>query len=296
MKKKIIIISTSIILAIAIAFSTLFIIKAVKVNRLKLDLPNTLGVWWWTTESTDEYLQFAKDNGVDEIYYCDYNLNENSATFVSKAKALGFKVYALWGEKDWGEDRSGFDELMNKYKDYNANHPDNKLDGIHLDIEPHQIDDFNDSEINRKTYLLNYVKFVYTTHTLYNNIDIHYDIPFWFDDVITYKGITKKVHEHVIDNTDKVVVMSYRDTADKIYDISREELIYANATTTELSISVNMTSDEGDQVSFQEENKRILNAELNKLNDIIAEEYSVCIHHIKSWYNLDHGYSIFDLR
>ena len=114
MKKKIIIISTSIILAIAIAFSTLFIIKAVKVNRLKLDLPNTLGVWWWTTESTDQYLQFAKDNGVDEIYYCDYNLNENSATFVSKAKALGFKVYALWGEKDWGEDRSGFDELMNK--------------------------------------------------------------------------------------------------------------------------------------------------------------------------------------
>ena len=170
------------------------------------------------------------------------------------------------------------------------------MDGIHLDIEPHQIDDFNDSEINRKTYLLNYVKFVYTTHTLYNNIDIHYDIPFWFDDVITYKGITKKVHEHVIDNADKVVVMSYRDTADKIYDISREELIYANATTTELSVSVNMTSDEGDQVSFQEENKRILNAELNKLNDIIAEEYSVCIHHIKSWYNLDHGYSIFDLR
>lgn len=292
MKKKILMIAISVVLCIAIVFSTLFIIKAVKIKNQKLDLPTTLGVWWWTTESTDKYLEFASRNGVDEIYYCDYNLNDKTAVFVSKAKALGFKVYALWGEKDWGEDRSGFDELMNNYKSYNRNNPDNKLDGVHLDIEPHQIDDF---DTYRNTYLLNFVKFAYTTNTLYSNIEIHYDIPFWFDDEITYKGITKKVHEHIIDNANKVVVMSYRDTAEKIYDISQEELIYANSTTTELSVSVNMTSSEGDKVSFMEENKRVLNAELNKLSNIINEKYSVSIHHIKSWYNLDHGYSIFDL-
>ena len=147
MRKKIIIIGSSILLAIIMTFSTLFIIKAVKVNKQHLDVNTTLGVWWWTTESTDQYLQFAAKNGVDEIYYSDYNLNENTATFVSKANALGMKVFALWGEKIWGEDRSEFDELMNKFKSYNENNPDNKLAGVHLDIEPHQMEDFNDSDI-----------------------------------------------------------------------------------------------------------------------------------------------------
>ena len=28
------------------------------------------GVWWWNSSLGEEYLTFAKNNGINEIYYC----------------------------------------------------------------------------------------------------------------------------------------------------------------------------------------------------------------------------------
>ena len=290
--KIILAIALTIVLAITISFATLLIIKSTRIKNQKLDIPNTLAVWWWDNSLGVKYLDFAEMNGVDEIYYCDTRFDSNTSDFIKSAKAKNMKVYALWGEKEWIEDRSGFDELMNQYKEYNSNHPTTKFDGVHLDIEPHQFDDF---DTYRNTYLLNLVGFVYNTEKIYSSIEIHYDIPFWFDDEVTYKGITKKVYEHIIDKCDKTVIMSYRDTAEKIYDISVDELRYASSLSKSISVSVNMKSNEGDQVSFQEENKRVLYSELSRLDSVISEDFSIAIHHIESWYNLDHGYRIFDL-
>ena len=37
-----------------------------------------LGTWWWNKNlDIDEYLSFAKDNNVTEIYFCDYSLGNN---------------------------------------------------------------------------------------------------------------------------------------------------------------------------------------------------------------------------
>ena len=123
---------------------------------------------------------------------------------------------------------------------------------------------------------------------MYAEIEFHYDIPFWFDDEVKYEETTKKVYEHIIDCSSKVVVMSYRDTAEKIYSISKDEIEYANSVGKQISVSVNMTSNEGDNVSFQEENKEVLNTELEKLSSVISKNFSVAIHHIKTWYNLPH--------
>lgn len=292
MKEKIVKITLILTVMIAITYAVLLIIRGVKIEKQKLELSNTLGVWWWHSDDIDKHLDFAHKNGVDEIYYSDVNFDENTVSFISKANALDIKVYALWGEHDWGEDRSDFDSLMNKYKSYNASNPTTAFSGVHLDIEPHQFDDFDEY---RSTYLYNYVKFVYNTNNIYGDIDIHYDIPFWFDDEITYKDITKKVYEHVIDNSDKVVVMSYRDSATEIYDTAIDELRYANSMKKSISISVEMNSNEGDKVSFKEEDKRVLYSELEKLPNTIVEEFGVAIHHIETWYNLDHGYTIFDM-
>ena len=130
---------------------------------------------------------------------------------------------------------------------------------------------------------------------MYEKIEFHYDIPFWFDDEVKYEETTKKVYEHIIDCSSKVVVMSYRDTAEKIYSISKDEIEYANSVGKQISVSVNMTSNEGDNVSFQEENKEVLNTELEKLSSVISKNFSVAIHHIKTWYNLPHGIKVLGL-
>lgn len=107
-------------------------------NSLNLSIKNTLGVWWWHKADSNAYLDFAKENGVDEIYYCDYALNEETANFVKKAKNKGMKVYALWGEKEWIFDKNGYDKLIERFDNYQNTYSNYKLEGIHLDVEPQQ--------------------------------------------------------------------------------------------------------------------------------------------------------------
>ena len=180
---------------------------------------------------------------------------------------------------------------MQKYFDFNQNNVA-KFSGVHLDIEPHQ---FNDFKENRSDYLLKFVEFAYTTKESYSEVEFHYDIPFWFEDEVQHLETTKKVYEHIVDCSSKVVVMSYRDTAEKIYSVAKDEIEYANKMGKQISVSVNMTSTEGDNVSFMEENKVILNAELKKLSNVIKSDFGVCIHHIKTWYNLPHGIKVLGL-
>ena len=291
MKKKIVLFSLIMVILTLSFFATVFTIKIVNIKNQALSIEQTLGVWWWSEENSEEYLNFAKKNGVDEIYYCNTSFDENTAKFIKNANKLNIKVFALWGEKEWCNDRTNFDVLMQKYLSFNQNNTA-KFNGVHLDIEPHQFEDFKD---NRNNYLLKLVDFVYKTKEMYGEIEFHYDIPFWFDDEVKHEETTKKVYEHIIDCCSKVVVMSYRDTAEKIYSISKDEIEYANSAGKQISVSVNMTSNEGDNVSFQEENKEVLNTELEKLSSVISINFSVAIHHIKTWYNLPHGIKVLGL-
>ena len=258
-------------------------------NSPVLSLNNTLGVWWWTSSSglgldNTSYHQFAKQNGVDEIYYCDYELNSSTASFVKEARNYGMKTYALWGEKEWLLNDENLIKLINDYKDYQTEFPSAQLSGIHLDIEPHQYDDFNASGEIRKSYITRFVKLVKKLNTLYSDITFDYDIPFWLHDEITIDDITKPAYEHIIDSCNRAFVMSYRDTAEKVCSVASEEVAYAKQIGKQIFVSVEMSSTEGDNVSFAEESKEILYSELNKIKDYINyDNFGVSIHHIKSW-------------
>ena len=282
MKKTLIIIFSSLMAVCLITVAVLLCIPN-KNDDLRFLTDETVGVWWWTNQEEDKYLDFAKNNDVDEIYYCDYSLDDETSQFVKKAKAKGFKVFALFGECEWVEDHAGLDALIQKYRIYQAMHSDAMFHGIHLDIEPHQLNSF---EYDRKNLLTKFVEMADDIVLSNSDITFDFDIPAWFDDEILFNGNLKSVYKHIIDIANRVFVMSYRDSAEAIVSFASDELAYAKSKNKQIALSVEMDSDEGENVSFKEENKKILYNELSKLGGLLDQKFLISIHNIESWFNL----------
>lgn len=247
----------------------------------------TVGTWWWHQDiDEDKYLNFAKKNSVSEIYYYNSAFNEKTASFVQKANKKGIKVYVLWGDKDWIIDSTSFETNIQNYKEYQLEYPNSKFEGIHLDIEPHQFEDFNETPEKRHGYLVAFANLIYNTVHANPDIKFDFDIPAWLDDEIELKGETKALYKHIIDVADRVFVMSYRDSAKAIESFAKDELDYAKSISKKIFLCVEMNSSEGDKVSFKEENKKYLYSELKKLEKEVEQEFGISIHYIETWYRL----------
>ena len=269
-----------IIVKVLIALFMLFTLSSCK----KIDKKKKpLGTWWWDKNlNIDDYLKFAVDNNVTEIYFCDYSLSDNLKDLLKKANKYDIDIYLLLGEKEWVNDRSGLDTIINNYIEFQKTN-EYKLKGIHLDIEPHQFSDFSD---NRTDYLYKLIDVVKTNKTLYKDILFDYDIAFWLDDLINYNSSNKEAYKHIIDYADRVFIMSYRDEATKMYDVSSDEINYASSLGKKIYLGAETYSLEGDNVSYLEEGKKYMYSELDKLRNLIPSDFGIAIHQIKTWKEL----------
>lgn len=277
MKKKIL---------LSIIFSVFVIALIGIVAKLYLNSKGseeTFSIWWWDNRiDTTTYLDFAKNNNINEIYYYSSSLNDKTDSFIEQANSKNIKVYWLIGKYEWIEDNDSLEEKFTTYITY-QNEYKNKFEGIHMDIEPHQHPEFKS---RRQELITKYVELVIALNNKYKDIKLEYDIPFWLDYKVTIDSITKPAYEFVIDNSSKVTVMSYRDSAEKIYDVAKEEIEYAKVNNKTLNLSVETSQNEDDIVTFYEEGKDYMMNELSKLRDMIPKNFGIAIHHIKSFYEL----------
>lgn len=241
------------------------------------------GVWWWDSSLSNEYLDYADKQGINEIYYCDSNFDEEASAFIKLANKKGIKVYLLAGEYKWIEDDSELISLIADYEVYQKNNPKAKFTGIHLDIEPHQHDEFG---IRRTELITGLIELNYKLSTQYSTIKFDYDIPFWFEDEITFNQETLPAYAHMIKYANRTFLMSYRDSAKGIYNVSKDEIEYAQKIGKTLILGAETYSEEGDSVSFMEEGKTYMHQELKKLKDMLPSNFGISIHHIKTWKNL----------
>ena len=296
--KKIIL---SIICVVFFVTATLIAIFIPKPKGLVLDLNQPLGVWWWDKTLGDKYLNFAQNNNVDEIYYCDSSFSQSTQNFIKKARAQNIKVYLLAGEKEWLEDNSNLISLVDNYIEYNSENNSCKFSGIHLDIEPHQFDNFKllpedsgytpppapfEDSTWREYYFYKLVDVAYFITTSYPDIRFDFDIPFWADDLVIYGGTQKPVYQHIIDLSYRTFIMSYRDSAEKTISVASDELAYAKAQNKTIFLGAETSLQSEEIVSYYEEGKKEMYNELDKLKSSISQDYGIAIHHIKSWYNL----------
>ena len=256
---------------------------------------DVLGVWWWDSSLINDsiYLDFAINQGVNEIYLCDSSFDSNTANFISKCHNSNIRVYYLAGEYQWIHNTIPLFSLINSYRKFQTTYPNSQFAGINLDIEPHQDPDFH---IHRSEILQKYTDLIISIHQKITDIHIDYVIPFWFNDTVLCKNNNSKkvLYKVVFDNADRVFVMSYRDNAENMFNVAKDEFIYScKAHKTMFFSALTSKSKEGNNVTYFEEGKKFMYQELNKLDKIIfhndshtATKTCLSIQQIKTWYLL----------
>ena len=282
MKKKLIILFTTLTIVVASIVTAFILINNNRDTDTKPPQP-TFGVWWWS-DSLDKNtnLNFAKGNGINEIYYCSDDFDENTANFIKSSNDLGIKVYWLAGEYQWLDDATNLHEQISWYIDF-QNTYNYDFSGIHLDIEPHQTPDFDE---RRSELITNLALLARDLKIQYPNISFDYDVPFWLEDVININDVEKPAYEFMIDFSDRVFLLSYRDTYEGIYNVAKDEIDYALSVNKKIILSVETQEGEADKVTFFEEGKQVMNAVLKELKEKQPKNVEYSIHHMKSWYNL----------
>lgn len=279
MKKKIAIFIACILMIALIAGITAGIIISKKKSAENTAKNVVSAVWWWDNRIDDSYLDFAKNNGVKEIFYYTSSFTQKTRDFIAKANASGIKVFWLTGKYEWIEDPA---PLYSKIEEYIAfqNESAYKFEGIHFDIEPHQHPDFDSERTRLISSLISLASYLRDT---YHDIKIEYDIPIWLHDEILFNGKSKPAYAHIIDLASRVTLMSYRDSAEEIYKSAKDEISYAVETGKTLVLGVETGGNDDDIVTFDEEGSSYMYEQLDILKSMIPSDYTIAVHHIKSW-------------
>ena len=262
----------------------------------------TKGVWWWRGEDAANpaeaarRMEFLKKHAVTEIYFCTDLKKERQADvrrFVKAARGQGMRVAYLNGDVSWiRPGNRGFAETLALYLAYQkAAAPDEKFYALHLDVEPHQDAKLSDA---RKWQL-------YADFVLRAAADVHaagekieWDIPFWLDNLKVAYGDKAEAPllEVVMDNSDAVALMSYRDSAEAMLDVSKTEIEMAKSRSIRVILGAETgETGEGSVVTYFEEGAAKMDAELAKVSAALDAEKvpagaGIAIHHLGGWEKL----------
>jgi hypothetical protein len=246
--------------------------------------PEIRGTYIWeasqvTDDGGDHILAFSKQQKINWLYVrLDLDQPYSSyRSFVKRAKAQGIEVHAMGGHPIWGkkENRPRIKRLIDYVKNYNAEvEPDERFEGIHLDIEPYTLPEW---EANRNTLLTEWasnIAYFQEETKKDSNLETSADLAVWLD---TYPlpGKDISVTEFMIDTLDHVSLMAFRNTAEGsngIAAVVSQEMEIADRLGKSLLISVEMKENfEGTHISFHEKGAEDMESQLSKLPDLLSK-------------------------
>lgn len=250
-------------------------------------------IWTWEGESyamldsegaAAQGIAFLKAKSIGTIYlYADAYRGRNLIAsqpqayrrLLRRMHASGLKVYALLGSGYLNTERYILPRhrddavaMLQRVLDYNkAAAPEERFDGINLDIEPHILAEWS----TRKMELL--ADFLDMSDALMRvkaasgqNLPMGPAIPFWLDGIqLEWKGQRKPVSQHVQDIYDFVALMDYRDHADGgdgLVSHAMDELSYGEAIGRPVMIGIETMPNALKKVSFHHLGEADLEREL----------------------------------
>jgi hypothetical protein len=250
-------------------------------------------IWTWEGESyamlesegeAAQGIAFLKAKSVGTVYlYADawrgrnliVSQPERYRRLLRRMHGAGLKVYALLGSGYLHTERYVLPRhrmdavaMLKRVLDYNAQAaPEERFDGINLDIEPHILAAWS----TRKMELL--AGFVELSDALMRvkaqsgqTLPMGPAIPFWLDGIpLEWQGKRKPVTQHVQDIYDYVALMDYRDHAeggDGLVSHAMDELAYGEAIGRPVLIGIETAPNEIRKVSFHHLGEAELEREL----------------------------------
>lgn len=243
--------------------------------------PGPRAIWIWEGESyamldgdaaARTGIAFLKEKSIGTAYlYADAYQGRNLIAMrpvryralVRRMHAAGLKVFALLGSGYLHteryllpEHRAAARAMLQRVLDYNAAAaPEERFDGVSLDIEPHILDAWS----SRRMELL--ADFLDMSDTLMRQknaaapaLPMGPAIPFWYDGIaIEWNGRRRPMNEHVQDLYDYVALMDYRDHAaggDGLVSHAQDELEYGAKAGKPVVVGVETAPNDIRKVSF----------------------------------------------
>lgn len=238
-------------------------------------------IWTWEPESyamlensaaAGDAIAFLKGKSVQTVFlYADRFKGRNLIVdeparyrqLIRRMHGSGMRVYALLGSGYLNTERyvlPGYRAealaMFQRVLDYNAAAaPDERFDGINLDIEPHILDEWDTQKMALlHTFIELSAAFMDLKARAKQDLLVGPAIPFWWDNIpIEWRGRKRALSEHVQDLYDYVALMDYRDHAegsDGIISHGIDELRYAHKTGKQVLIGIETTPNDIRKVSF----------------------------------------------
>ncbi|MBP7175327.1 MAG: hypothetical protein KBA53_03770 [Thermoclostridium sp.] len=198
-----------------------------------IDFERVKAIWVWDTadvlsskKKTRELLDFCTNKGINLLYInIDQGVLKSDPkgvkALIAAANTLNIKTEALDGNMYWVLEENhhlalaSISSVINFNKRAKANE---RFLGIHHDNEPYTVPGFwDDTQSFGEQYLDLAVKSKELIEESGSNMTFAVDIPFWYDEhpvTVAYNGNEKPLSFHIIDITDYVAVMDYRDFAE----------------------------------------------------------------------------------
>ncbi|MFN7958001.1 MAG: hypothetical protein U0P46_06755 [Holophagaceae bacterium] len=244
------------------------------------------------------------------LYADDYRgrnpvLNERGAYrgLLARLHRAGFRVEALLGSypmKTWEyvlpERDQAARAMMQHILDYNAAAgPQERFDGVHLDIEPHALDSWNEGTRAglSRMFLARSREWVAMARQAGKGFLVGAAIPFWYDGfAVAWEGETRPLNAHLQDLYDYVAVMDYRNRAegpDGIIAHAREEIAQGAARGKSVLVGLETGEAQPAKVTFRHQGVAALAREMALAEQAFARQKAFggfAIHHLGSWLEL----------
>ncbi|KQY49425.1 hypothetical protein ASD14_15090 [Lysobacter sp. Root494] len=280
--------------------------------------PPSRAVWTWERDSyamlespaaAEAAFDFLRSKRVDTIYmYADAFEGRNLVadqpqryrTFIAQAHARGFRVYALLGSAYLHTERyilpgqrKEAAAMLKRVLDYNAGAAaEARFDGANLDIEPHLLDEWNDT--NRENLLRDFLDVSAAWMAMKKEsgqtLAIGPAMPFWFDGIpVAWHGRTRPASEHFADLYDYVALMDYRDHADGrdgIIAHAAKEMAYAEEIGKQVVIGLELTPNELKKVTFHHRHEADLEREMAATEEAYGKSRAFAgfaLHHYRGY-------------
>ncbi|MFN3310205.1 MAG: hypothetical protein ACK40R_00685 [Thermomonas sp.] len=254
-------------------------------------------VWTWERPSyamlespqvAAEALVFLQRKRIDTLYlYADAYQGRNLLVqqperyrgLIRAAHARGIRVYALLGSWYLHTERYVLPRqqhkavaMLRRVLDYNAAAPAGaRFDGVNYDIEPHLLDEWEDATRVRllRGFLDMTAAMMEARRKSGQALPVGPAMPFWWDGIpLEWRGARKPVSEHVIDLTDYVALMDYRNFAqgrDSILAHAASEMAYADRVGKRVVIGLEFNPGEPAKLSFHGMTEAAFEAEAGKV-------------------------------